>query len=162
MGFVEDTVALGKVFLQVLRFSPVNINPPLLRIHSYIIWGMDKDPLAAAVPQRHSLRHRKRISTAQEALCRNTIKLVRAKLVKVRAMLVKVRAMLVNGNAEFPVDLRFIIDLLIVNINVSVRCLTFLTQQRNTGLLYVTSELFNDSFSNTKVIQHKEHERKLP
>jgi hypothetical protein len=28
MGFVVDKVALGQVFLRVLRFSPVNIIPP--------------------------------------------------------------------------------------------------------------------------------------
>jgi hypothetical protein len=28
VGFVVDKVALGQVFLQVLRFSPVNIIPP--------------------------------------------------------------------------------------------------------------------------------------
>jgi hypothetical protein len=33
MGFVVDKVALGQVFLRVLRFSPVSIIPPLLHIH---------------------------------------------------------------------------------------------------------------------------------
>jgi hypothetical protein len=33
VGFVVDKVALGQVFLQVLRFSPANIIPPLLHIH---------------------------------------------------------------------------------------------------------------------------------
>jgi hypothetical protein len=42
-----DKVALGQVFLRVLRFSPVNINPPLLHIHSYVIWGWTKGPLEA-------------------------------------------------------------------------------------------------------------------
>jgi hypothetical protein len=33
VGFVVDKVAPGQVFLRVLRFSPVNIIPPLLHIH---------------------------------------------------------------------------------------------------------------------------------
>jgi hypothetical protein len=33
MGFVVDKVALGQVFLRVIRFSSVNIIPPLLHIH---------------------------------------------------------------------------------------------------------------------------------
>jgi hypothetical protein len=33
VGFMVDSVALGQVFLRVLRFSPVNIIPPLLHIH---------------------------------------------------------------------------------------------------------------------------------
>jgi branched-subunit amino acid transport protein len=33
VGFVVDKVALGQVFLRVLRFSPANIIPPLLHIH---------------------------------------------------------------------------------------------------------------------------------
>jgi hypothetical protein len=33
VGFVVDKVALGQVFLRVLRFSPVTIIPPLLHIH---------------------------------------------------------------------------------------------------------------------------------
>jgi hypothetical protein len=30
VGFVVDEVTLGQVFIRVLRFSPVNIIPPLL------------------------------------------------------------------------------------------------------------------------------------
>jgi hypothetical protein len=37
-------VALGQVFLLVVRFSPVNIIPPLLHIQSCIIWGMYNGP----------------------------------------------------------------------------------------------------------------------
>jgi hypothetical protein len=33
VGFVVGKVALGQVFLRVLRFSPANIMPPLLHIH---------------------------------------------------------------------------------------------------------------------------------
>jgi hypothetical protein len=33
VGFVVDKVALGQVFLRVLRFFPVSIIPPLLNIH---------------------------------------------------------------------------------------------------------------------------------
>jgi hypothetical protein len=32
VGFVVDKVALGQIFLRVLRFSPANIIPPLLHI----------------------------------------------------------------------------------------------------------------------------------
>jgi hypothetical protein len=35
-----DRVALGQVYIRVLRFSPVSIILPLLHIHSFIIWGM--------------------------------------------------------------------------------------------------------------------------
>jgi hypothetical protein len=41
MGFVGDKTVLGQIFLRVLRFSPVNIIPPLLHIHSCIILGLD-------------------------------------------------------------------------------------------------------------------------
>jgi hypothetical protein len=41
VGFVIDKVALGQVFLRVLRFSPASIIPPLLHIHSCIMWGLD-------------------------------------------------------------------------------------------------------------------------
>jgi hypothetical protein len=34
VGFVVDKVAMGQVFLQVLRYSPVSIVPPLLHIPS--------------------------------------------------------------------------------------------------------------------------------
>jgi hypothetical protein len=30
MGFLVDKVALGQVFIRILRFSPVNFIPPLL------------------------------------------------------------------------------------------------------------------------------------
>jgi hypothetical protein len=33
VGFMVDKVALGQVFLRVLRFYPANIIPPLLHIH---------------------------------------------------------------------------------------------------------------------------------
>jgi hypothetical protein len=33
VGFVTGKVALGQVFIRVIRFSPVNIIPPLLHIH---------------------------------------------------------------------------------------------------------------------------------
>jgi hypothetical protein len=54
-GIVVDKVALGQVFLRVLRFSPVRIIPLLLHIHSCIIWGIDKGPVRGPVTQRHSL-----------------------------------------------------------------------------------------------------------
>jgi hypothetical protein len=35
VGFVVDKVALGQVFLRLLRFSPVNIIPPWLSMFIY-------------------------------------------------------------------------------------------------------------------------------
>jgi hypothetical protein len=53
VGFVVDKVALGQVFLRVLRFSPVNIIPPGL--HTLVSSeGRTLGPLVTAV-QRHSL-----------------------------------------------------------------------------------------------------------
>jgi hypothetical protein len=42
VGFVMDKVALGQVFLRVLRFSPVNIIPPhsTVALQTHIIWGI--------------------------------------------------------------------------------------------------------------------------
>jgi hypothetical protein len=54
MGFV-DKVALGQVFSKSFGLPPVSIIPPLLHIHSGIIWGQTVDLLAAVVPLRHSL-----------------------------------------------------------------------------------------------------------
>jgi hypothetical protein len=51
---VVDKAALGQVSLRVLLFSPVSIIPPLLHIH-VSSGGWTMGPLAAAVPQRHSL-----------------------------------------------------------------------------------------------------------
>lgn len=51
MGFVVEKVAVGQVFLRVLRFFPVIVILLLLHIHSSIICGMDSAPL----PQRDSL-----------------------------------------------------------------------------------------------------------
>jgi hypothetical protein len=39
VGFVVDKVALGQVFLQVLRFSSVSIIPPPFSILIYIFGG---------------------------------------------------------------------------------------------------------------------------
>jgi hypothetical protein len=36
----------GTGFLRVIGFFPVSIIPPLLHIHSCIIWGMDKGPVS--------------------------------------------------------------------------------------------------------------------
>jgi hypothetical protein len=54
MGFVVDKAALRQVFLRVLRFSPVNTIPPLIDIHSCMIWRLDNGPVSGPVPQRHS------------------------------------------------------------------------------------------------------------
>jgi hypothetical protein len=45
--FMVDIVELQQVFLQVLQFSLVKINPPLLHVHSYIMWKMDRVPIKA-------------------------------------------------------------------------------------------------------------------
>lgn len=42
VGFLVNKVALGQVFLPVLRLSPVSTIPPLLHIDSYTLWGLDK------------------------------------------------------------------------------------------------------------------------
>jgi hypothetical protein len=39
-------VAVGQGFLRVLRFSSVTTIPPLLHIHSCIIWGTDNGPVS--------------------------------------------------------------------------------------------------------------------
>jgi hypothetical protein len=59
VGFVVDKVALGQVFLRVLRFSTVNIIPPWTPhfIHPFIpslnlIRGRTKGPKKAAAVQR--------------------------------------------------------------------------------------------------------------
>jgi hypothetical protein len=46
VGFGVAKVALGQVFVGVLRLSPVSIIPSLLRIHSSITWGMDNGPVS--------------------------------------------------------------------------------------------------------------------
>jgi hypothetical protein len=48
MGFV----ALGQVNLIVLYFSLVSIIPPMLHVHSYIIWEVEIDLIVTTVPQR--------------------------------------------------------------------------------------------------------------
>jgi hypothetical protein len=59
VGFVVDKVALGQVFLRVLRFSPVNIIPPSLsKLISSGGWTIC--PIVAAV-QRRSLTPSKSI-----------------------------------------------------------------------------------------------------
>jgi hypothetical protein len=52
MNFVVDKVALGQVLFRVLRFSPVNVIPPLLHIHSYIIRGMNKGHFKTTTPNQ--------------------------------------------------------------------------------------------------------------
>jgi hypothetical protein len=46
-GICGRQMTLGHVFLQVLHFLHVRIIPPLLYIHSCVIWGMDSGLLAA-------------------------------------------------------------------------------------------------------------------
>jgi hypothetical protein len=51
VGFVVDKVALGQVFLRVLRFSlPIFIPPIAPQSPSFIIWGLYNRPEVAAVP----------------------------------------------------------------------------------------------------------------
>jgi len=35
VGFVEDRVALGQVFLQIMKILPVIIGPPMFHIHCH-------------------------------------------------------------------------------------------------------------------------------
>jgi hypothetical protein len=51
VGFVVVKVALGQVYLQVCLFSPVNINPTLFHIHSYVIGGIHNALLAAVASE---------------------------------------------------------------------------------------------------------------
>jgi hypothetical protein len=45
VGFFVDKVALGKVFLRELRFSPVNVIPPVLHYILFIfITGFHNNP----------------------------------------------------------------------------------------------------------------------
>jgi hypothetical protein len=45
VGFVLDKVALGQIFLRVLRFYPVSFISPRLHTHIGIIWGMNDRPV---------------------------------------------------------------------------------------------------------------------
>jgi hypothetical protein len=38
-GSCVGKIGLAQIFLRVLQFSPVSIIPPLLHVHTYIIWG---------------------------------------------------------------------------------------------------------------------------
>jgi hypothetical protein len=53
--FVMEKVTLTQGFVTGCQFSPVGIVSPLLHIHSYIMWGMDKGPIRVPVPQRQRL-----------------------------------------------------------------------------------------------------------
>jgi hypothetical protein len=52
VGLAVEKVALRLVFFKVLRFSPLNIIPPLLHIHSCIILGMNNGAVGGPVSQR--------------------------------------------------------------------------------------------------------------
>jgi hypothetical protein len=58
MGIMVNNLVLGQVFLQVLWISPVNIIPPCLYIHIYIIWGIDSRAVRDLVSQRLGLTSR--------------------------------------------------------------------------------------------------------
>jgi hypothetical protein len=51
---VVDKVALGQGFLRVLRLSPVNIIPPLLRISLTYRLETEKGPVSSLVARRES------------------------------------------------------------------------------------------------------------
>lgn len=55
--FALDEVALGQIFLRILRVSSVNINLPLIPIYSCIICGWAEGQLAAAVPLHSNKKH---------------------------------------------------------------------------------------------------------
>jgi hypothetical protein len=44
--FVVERMTLGQLFSQVLQFFLVSIIPPLLCIHSYIIWRLNNGPVS--------------------------------------------------------------------------------------------------------------------
>lgn len=53
-GFQPVKKPWEQVFIQVLRFSHVNIIPLLLHIDSYTIWEMGKRSVRAPVPETKS------------------------------------------------------------------------------------------------------------
>ena len=46
MGFVKEKVALGQVFLLLLRLSPVNIIPPMFHTHRHVSCYFNQDKRA--------------------------------------------------------------------------------------------------------------------
>jgi hypothetical protein len=72
VGFVVDNVALGQAFLRVLWFSPVNIIPQLLHIHTCVIWGWTMSPLVVhfhrdtGSPHRNNKKYNIRMATKLE------------------------------------------------------------------------------------------------
>jgi hypothetical protein len=55
VGFVVDTVALRPIYFLVIQFSPINMIPPLLHIHSYISCGMEEGSIKSRVLQSQSV-----------------------------------------------------------------------------------------------------------
>jgi hypothetical protein len=45
--------AYGQLFLQVLRFSPVSVIPPIIRAHSFICHQRYTDPATDSVIKQH-------------------------------------------------------------------------------------------------------------
>lgn len=54
VGFVVGKVALGQLFLKVLRFSPVEVVPQLFHIDSRSCGWRTTGPLSDPVPQSQS------------------------------------------------------------------------------------------------------------
>jgi hypothetical protein len=71
--FVVSKMALGHVFLRVLLFSPISIIPPLLHIHSCVIWVMD----SGHVSRRSSIEtvslHRNNSNNNKKLIIRCTV-----------------------------------------------------------------------------------------
>jgi hypothetical protein len=68
VGFVVDEVALGLVFLSVLRFYTISITPPMRHIHSCNILGMDNGPVSSPIPEGQSLTTSEQYRTRQKKL----------------------------------------------------------------------------------------------
>jgi hypothetical protein len=64
-----DSMTLGHVFIRVLQFPPVSVIPPLLRIHSRIVRGMDKGPLAVQFHRSTNSLYRNRKGESEGRDC---------------------------------------------------------------------------------------------
>jgi hypothetical protein len=59
-GFVEGKVALRQVFPGVVLLSPANIIPPLILIHTRIVWGSGsktRSPVPKLVREKEKVVH---------------------------------------------------------------------------------------------------------
>jgi hypothetical protein len=54
VGFVVDKVALGQIFLRVLRFSPVNMSFHAAALQIHITWGMNNMSASGSSSETYS------------------------------------------------------------------------------------------------------------